>query len=57
MNNSPPVTQISIQEIIQIRVMLGDENQVKSEKLSEALDKFDTIILAFANDLNSHKGN
>ncbi len=50
----PPTTQISIQEIIQIRVMLGNEEQVESEKLTETLDSLDTIILNFAKSL---KGN
>lgn len=57
MTNSPPLTQISIQEIIQIRAILGSEEQVPTTATTEILDRLDAIILAFANDLNSHKGN
>lgn len=57
MTNSPPLTQISIQEIIQIRAILGTEEQVPTTATTEILNRLDAIILAFANDLNSHKGN
>ena len=54
-----PTTQISINDIISIRVALGSEDQVESPKIIEAIDRLDTIILAFAKDLNINlpKGN
>jgi hypothetical protein len=55
--NAMTPTQIAIQDIIQIRVMLGNEEQVPTTATTDILVKLDSVILDFVNGLNSHKGN
>ena len=59
MNEAPPLTnnQIAIQEIIQIRVLLGNEDQVESSHTPFILAKLDEVILSFASGLVPNKGN
>ena len=59
MNEAPPLTnnQIAIQEIIQIRVLLGNEDQVESSLTPSILSKLDEVILSFASGLVPNKGN
>lgn len=51
----PQTGTIAIQEIIQIRVLLGNEEQVPTSATTEILTKLDSVILHFTNGLN--KGN
>ncbi len=54
-NESPPRTSVSIQELIQIRVLLGNEEQEPSSKTTAILEALDSVLLDFATSLT--KGN
>ena len=50
-------TSIAIQDLVQIRVMLGNEEQVPTTATTDILTKLDSVIFDFVSGLNSHKGN
>ncbi len=54
-NESPPRASVSIQELIQIRALLGNEEQEPSSKTTQILEALDSVLLDFANSLT--KGN
>lgn len=53
----PIPNQIAIQDLVQIRCMLGNEEQVPTTATTDILTKLDAVILDFVAGINSHKGN
>jgi hypothetical protein len=53
----PIPNQIAIQDLVQIRVMLGNEEQVPTTATTTIIEKLDAVILDFVTGINSQKGN
>ncbi len=55
MSDEQPRASVSIQELIQIRALLGNEEQEPSSKTTAILEALDSVLLDFATSLT--KGN